>query len=678
MLSLVTSPNPLLAVSTPIPFDQVRPEHVQPAITHLISQARARIDEIAATPAPLTYWNTLAALDCATEPLDLAVAVVRHLEAVVTTPELRAAWNAVQPEISAFYSTIPLHEGLWTALKSYAATGDASSLQGVRARFLRKTLDAFRRHGADLNPEGKKQLEAIEVELSVLTTKFAQNVLDATAAFEYFIDDEAKLAGLPPSAISAARHGAESKGRSGWRFTLQAPSYLAVVTYLDDASVRELFYRAYNSRAAEPNAALITQILDLRRRKAALLGFAHFADFNLVDRMAKTGAAARAFLDDLCARTGPAFQRENAELAAFAGVPALNPWDIAYWAEKQRAAQYAFEEEDLRPYFPVHQVVAGMFDLVRRLYGISVVEGPAVPVWHPEVKFYEIRDEDGVLLSAFYADWFPRETKRGGAWMDAFVTGAPLNVGSPEGAWRPHVGLMCGNLTPPVGDTPALLTHREVETIFHEFGHLLHHSLSRVEVKSLCGTNVAWDFVELPSQIMENWCWERESLDLFAHHWQTAEPIPGDLFRKLTAARTFRAANAQMRQVGFATVDLALHIDYDPASHGEVIAYANSLLSPFTPAPLPGGYAMLASFTHLFADATGYGAGYYSYKWAEVLEADAFTRFRREGIFNRETGRAFRESILSKGDSEDPAELFRRFLGRDPDPNALLQRLGLL
>jgi oligopeptidase A len=662
--------NPLLTLAHPLPFDRVQPEHVQPGIDELIRRSRARIESIASAPAR-SWKETMAALDAATDDLDIAVSVVRHLEGVVSTPELRAAWNAAQPAVSAFYSSIPLHEGLWRALNEFAETEEAQRLEGVRARFLKKTLDNFRRHGAALPPEGKKKLEELEVELSTATTKFAQNVLDATAAFEHCITDEAGLAGLPPSARAAARADAAARGRDGWRFTLHAPSYLAVMTYLDDRSVRERFWRAYNRRAAEANAPLIARILELRREKARLLGYRNFADFALADRMAKEGAAAQAFIRDLRGKTEPAFRRENEELEQFAG-RALEPWDIAYWAEKLRAERYAFEEEDLRPYFPVEQVIDGMFSLASRLFGIRVAPGPAVPVWHPEVKYYEIRDADGELLGGFYTDWHPRDNKRGGAWMDSFITGHWQ-----DGRWIPHVGLICGNLTAPVDGKPALLTHREVETIFHEFGHLLHHCLSRVEVKSLAGTNVAWDFVELPSQIMENWCWERPSLDLFARHFETGDPMPEELFRKMRAARTFRAANAQMRQLGFATVDLALHIDYDPARDGSPVEYANSILREFAPAPLPDDYAMLASFTHLFADPTGYGAGYYSYKWAEVLDADAFTRFQREGVFNEKTGREFRQAILERGDSEEPIVLFRRFMGRDPDPRALLERLGL-
>ncbi|MGC8759597.1 MAG: M3 family metallopeptidase [Bryobacteraceae bacterium] len=667
----VTPDNPLLRLQHPLPFDRIRPEHVLPAMEALIARCRERIDAIAA--ASVRSWqDTMAALDAATDDLDVASGVVRHLEGVVSTPELREAWNAAQPAVSAFYSSIPLHEGLWRALNEYAATDEARALAGVRARFLHKTLDSFRRHGAALPAEGKKRLEQIDVELATTTTKFAQNVLDATAAFEYYIEDEAGLAGLPPSARDAARADARARGRGGWRFTLHGPSYLAVMTYLDHRGVRERFWRAYNRRAAAENAPLIARVLELRREKARLLGYGNFADFALADRMAKNGATAQAFVRDLREKTEHAFRRENRELEQFAGA-SLEPWDVAYWAEKLRAERYAFEEEDLRPYFPVGQVIDGMFRLASRLFGITITPGPSVPVWHPEVKYYEIRDESGELLGGFYTDWHPRDNKRGGAWMDAFLTGRPA-----DGRWLPHIGLICGNLTAPVDGRPALLTHREVETIFHEFGHLLHHCLSRVEVKSLAGTNVAWDFVELPSQLMENWCWEREALDLFARHWQTGEPMPEELFRRMRAARTFRAANAQMRQLGFATVDLALHIDYDPARDGDPVSYANRILREFSPAPLPDDYAMLASFTHLFADPTGYGAGYYSYKWAEVLDADAFTRFLREGIFNEKTGREFRDAILARGDSEEPIVLFRRFMGRDPDPQALLVRLGLL
>jgi oligopeptidase A len=622
------------------------------------------------------------ALDTLTEPLDWAMGVVRHLESVATYPELRAAFNAVQPEVSAFYTGIPLDAGLWQNIKAFAATPEAAALSGERRRFLEKTIDTFRRHGADLDRAGKEALEALDVELTQVTTKFAENVLDSTNAFELVLTEEKSLAGLPPTATASARESAQRKGLAGWRFTLQAPDYFAVMTYLDDANVRRQVYDAFSVRATEAgrdNRPLLARILELRGKKAALLGFRDFADLVLEDRMAHTGARALDFLEDLKTKTERRFAEENGELHEFrrsiegAAAPELAPWDVAYYAEKQRAALYAFEEEALRPYFPMERVVAGMFELVGRLYGIRVEEESGVPAWDAAVRYYSVRDGNGEFLGGFYADWYPRENKRGGAWMDALITGGPGPA-----AFRPHLGLICGNLTPPVGGKPALLTHREVETIFHEFGHLLHHLLSRVETRSLAGTSVAWDFVELPSQIMENWCWERPALDLFARHFESGEPIPDDLFQKMKRARTFRAANAQMRQLGFGFIDLALHTRYDAARDGDIVAYTRRILQEFSPAPLPENHAMIAAFTHLFAAPVGYGAGYYSYKWAEVLDADAFTRFRDQGIFSREVGAQFRGEILSKGDSEDPAVLYKHFMGRDPDPDALLKRLGLL
>jgi len=673
--------NPLLALDFRIPFDKIRAEHVEPGIRKLLEDARARVDVLAAGCPEPAFANTMAPLDDLTEPLDRAMGVVKHLETVATYPEFRAAHNVVEPEVSQFYSSIPLNAGLWNALKRYAATPEALSLEGARRRFLKKSLDDFRRHGAELDAAGKKQLEEIEVELSTITTKFSEHVLDSTNAFELILTDESQLAGLPESARDAARESAARKKQEGWRFTLQAPSYVPLMTYLDDAAIREHVYRAFVTRSTSgefDNRALVARILELRRQRALLLGFANFADLVLEDRMAHSGEQALAFVAKLRERTQAHFERESAELAAFRrqleGPQAPEPaaWDVAYYAEKLRKSVYDFDEEALRPYFPLESVVAGMFEIVSRLYGIRVVEESGAPAWDPAVRYYTIRDADGAPLGSFYADWYPRENKRGGAWMDAFITGRLTRAGL-----QPHLGAICGNLTPPSGGKPALLTHREVETIFHEFGHLLHHSLSKVEVRSLAGTNVAWDFVELPSQIMENWCWEREALDLFARHYQTGEPVPEELFAKMKRARTFRSANAQMRQLGFATLDLLLHTRYAPQTDGDAVDFSRRVLQEFSAAPLPPENATIASFTHLFANPVGYGAAYYSYKWAEVLDADAFTEFQRRGIFSAEAGHAFREKILSRGDSEDPAELYRAFMGRDPDPEALLERAGL-
>ncbi|HVT93539.1 MAG TPA: M3 family metallopeptidase [Bryobacteraceae bacterium] len=668
--------NPLLKMEFRIPFDRIGAGHVEPAIDRLLQQAGRRLDAIAAYPGERNYENTLAALEGATEDLEYAAGVVRHLESVATTPELRAAHNATEPKVSAFFAGIPLNAGLWKAVQACAASDQARALPPVRARLLKKTVDSFRRHGAELNPDQKKKLEELDVELTRATTKFAENVLDSTNEYELIVTDEAQLAGLPESARAAARASAEAKGKDGWRFTLQAPSYLPLMTYLDDRDIRRDCWLAYNRRATSgdrDNRPLIRKILELRQAKASLLGFRDFSDLVLEDRMAHDGETAEAFLTGLTGKTEARFERENQELREFAGMT-LEPWDIGYWAEKMRQKRYDFDEEELRPYFPVEQVIAGMFEIVSRLYGIRVVEETGAPVWDPAVKYYRIEEPStGRKLAAFYADWFPRENKRGGAWMDSLITGSPTSrLGTA------HVGLICGNLTPPVDGKPALLTHREAETIFHEFGHLLHHCLSDVEVRSLAGTNVAWDFVELPSQIMENWTWEREALDLFARHWQTGEAIPEDLFQKMKRARNFRAANAQMRQLGFGVVDLALHRRFAKNPEEDVMAYGRRVLQRFSPAPLPEDYGMLAGFTHLFSSPVAYAAGYYSYKWAEVLDADAFSRFRKEGIFSAAAGAAFRKNILSKGDSEDPAQLFREFMGRDPNPDALLERSGLI
>jgi oligopeptidase A len=677
-----TAENPLLHLQDGIPWDRIRGEHVEPAVQALLAEARAKLDALVAEPAPRTYQNTLLALELVTERLELAMGVVGHLESVATTPELREAYAAVQPPVSEFFSGIALSEGVWNAIKTFAQTDEAKALTGTARRFLDKTVADFRRSGADLDPAGKKRLSEIDVELAQLTLRYSQQVLDATNAFELIVEDRDKLAGLPEGAIDAARASAEAKGKSGYRFTLQAPSYLPVMTYLDDRSIREQMYRGYNTRASAgqyDNRPLVRRILELRREKAKLLGYATFADLVTEDRMAKSGRAAREFVGTLHEKTERHFDRENAELADFRkelegpNAPALEPWDVSYYAEKLRRARYDFDDEALRPYFPADRVLAGLFAIASRLYGVRIEPIPGAPVWHPSVSAYRLVEPDGRTSATFYVDIWPRESKRDGAWMHGLVTGVWADV-----APSTHLEVLAGNLTPPLGDKPALLNHREVETLFHEFGHLMHHASSRVEVRTLAGTNVAWDFVELPSQIMENWCWERDALDLFARHWQTNEPIPEAMLSRMRAARTFRTANAMMRQLGFAEVDLALHIDWNPEKDGDPVTYGREILERYSAVPLPPEHAMIASFSHLFASPVGYAGGYYSYKWAEVLDADAFSRFKREGIFSADVGAAFRTEILARGDSEDPMVLYRRFMGREPTLEALLERDGLV
>ncbi len=671
--------NPLLSREFRIPFDRIAPEHVGPAVRQALSDAEQELAQLIAQHEERTYDNTIQRLDDLLERLGRVVGPVSHLIGVENTPELRDAYNAVLPEFSAFYARLPLNEGLWRAVRSYAESAEAQSLGGVRRRHFEKTVREFLRAGADLPPETKKRVEAIRVELSQLHTDFSDNTLDATNAWELVVTDPADLAGLPETARVQARAAARARGQEGWRFTLQLPSYGPFMQYAENRELREQMYTAYTSRASggeHDNRPLIGRILELRRELAALLGYRNYADYTLEENMAGSGDRALAFLTDLANRTRPHWEAEIRELLEFTrdalGLRELEPWDVAFAIERMRQARFDFDEEELRPFFSLDRVLEGMFEITRQLFGIVVEERPIAEVWHPETRFYEIRDEaTGTHLASFYADWFPRESKRGGAWMDDLITGGPFG-----NEFAPHLGLMVGNFTPPTGDTPALLTHREVETTFHEFGHLLHHSLSRVDVAARAGTNVPRDWVELPSQIMENWAWERDALDLFARHWQTGEPIPDQLFAKMCATRTFMAAHAQMRQLSFGVTDLELHIHYDPERDGDVVEYAQRIYSQFQIRPEYARFHPFNTFTHVFAG--GYAAGYYSYLWSEVLDADAFTRFQREGIFSRETGRAYVDAILSRGDSADAAELFREFMGRDPDADALLRRnLGI-
>jgi oligopeptidase A len=687
--------NPFLDSSFNIRWSALRPEEIEPAISLALKRAQEAIDAIATRDvSTLTYQNTFQALERATEELNQAWGKVTHLQSVADSPELRAAHNAMLPLVSTFYARIPLNDEVWRRLKFVADSDEGRALTGIHRRFVDETVADFRQAGADLPAGPRGRLEALQSELSQLTQKYSENVLDATNAWQLVVEDESRLLGLPEHAKAAARSGAESKGVAGWRFTLHQPSQEPFMVYLQDAGLRREMWQAgvgLGARDPYDNTGLISRILHLRAEKAALLGHSHFADLVLQRRMARSGQAALHFLSDLQTRAAAAFAHESRELEAFraqqtTGVIApLAPWELAFWSEKLRQERYSFDEEILRPYFPMNRVVAGLFELVQRVFGLQIDERattagaglgttPVVETWHSEVKYYDVRDRSGRHVGSFYADWHPRESKRGGAWMNYLITGEPQT----SGPRTPHLGLICGNMTPPAEGRPALLTHREVETIFHEFGHLLHHLLGEVEIKSLNGVNVAWDFVELPSQLMENWCWERASLDLFARHFETGAAIPEEIFQKMMAAKNFRSASATMRQIALAKMDLLLHTrtaefavapDIEPLARA---AIAECLVPTEPPAP-----TIIKRFTHVFSDPVGYAAGYYSYKWAEVLDADAFTRFKREGIFNAQTGADFVTHILSRGNSADPAELYHAFMGRDPDLNALLRRSGL-
>ncbi len=688
------SANPFLDPSFLIRWSAHTPDQIAPAIESALVAAQAAIDTIARiNPEAATFENTFLALEKAGESLNFAWGKVTHLQAVADSPALREAHNAMLPQVSAFSAAIPLNQGLWAALQAGAASPSGRTASGVWARLREETLAGFREAGADLPADKRARLEALESELAQLTQKYSENVLDATNAYEVVTSDETRLRGLPPHAVMAARESARRKGHGtdaqpAWRFTLHGPSQEPVMLYAEDESLRRELWSGAVAVGAEAeggkwdNGPLVQKILALRDEKARLLGKAHFADLVLTRRMAKTGARALDFVTDFESRCRSAFARENSELEQFkaqqTGQPAgrLKAWEVSYWSEKLRQERYRFDEEELRPYFEVGRVQAGLFELATRIFGLRITERTVTPEekWCDEVKYYELHDEKGRHLGSFYADWHPRESKRGGAWMGYLLTGEPADANQPR---QPHLGYICGNMSPPTPGRPALLTHREVETIFHEFGHLLHHLLGEVPVKSLNGVNVAWDFVELPSQIMENWCWERESLDLFARHHESGAPLPEELFAKMKAAKNFRSACATMRQVQLAKMDLLLHLRAGEFTGGDLEAKARALVADCMVPTEPPARTLVRRFNHLFSDPVGYAAGYYSYKWAEVLDADAFTRFQHGGIFSRQVGAEFVEHVLSRGNSEDPAVLFRRFMGREPDPSALLKRSGL-
>ena len=678
--------NPLLQDDFRPPFHRIGSEHVEPGTRAALEEAQAELDAIAGSGETPTWHGTIGRLDDLAEKLSRRLTPASHLISVAETPELREAYNAVLPEISAFWSSLPLDEGLWKRVRDFAETEEAEALKGVARRHLDKSLQEFRRAGADLPAEAKERLQALRVELAQLEQRFSENVLDATAAYEYTVTDEGRLSGIPEAARRRARASAEEKDIDGWLFTLQFPSVEPVFKYADDRELRRTMYMAYTTRCRDgeyDNRSLVARILRLRNEIASVLGYASYPDYRLEDRMARTGARAREFEWDLVARTRPYWERDAAELTAHAAaleLDGLEPWDVAYVMENLRKVRYDIDDEAMRPYFPLEKVLDGIFQIAHQVFGFRVEERKIEEVWHEDVRYYEIFDEEGTLSGAFYTDWFPRKEKRQGAWMGDFVTGGP----SPDG-FAPHLGVICGNFTPPDGDTPALLTHREVETAFHEFGHLLHHCTSRVEVGSRGGIKVAWDWVELPSQLMENWCWEREALDLFARHHETGDAFPQDLFERMVAARRYMGGWGQLRQLSYGTVDLFLHgelaaglpvpaegEDLDAAQGEEVMLAARDHFRDFAVSDSFADHHILTSFGHLFAG--GYDAGYYSYLWSEVLDADVFTRFKREGIFNGDTGRSYVACILSRGDSAEPEELFREFMGRDPDPEALLER----
>lgn len=701
-----------------IRWSTLTPDQIEADICNALGDAQVAVDTVAARHTDpletLTYTNTIAALDVGLETLHRAWGLVSHLDAVNNSQKLRQAHNAMLPQVTEFLASIPLNEQLWQTLKAFGESSASDQLSATKQRHVHETLADFREQGADLPADQKARAGEIQKRLAERTQTYAEHCLDATNAWEKIIVDTTELAGLPESAIAAARQSAKQKGHDkGWRFTLQAPSLIAVLTYADSDELRRELWHAHAAIGRNPpqdNRTLVREILELRHEFAQLIGHANFADHVTERRMAASGEAALQFGEAIFNKIQTQFVDEVHALRQFkadrTGEPRdlLQPWEAGYWAEKQRKANYDFDEEALRPYFPINRVINGLFDIAQQLFGLRIEERkvsyagdttecdnpdtkPERPnhpksqvsnpeVWHPEVKFYDLFDADsGEQLGAFYADWHPRESKRSGAWMNYLITG---NRDSSVGPRTPHLGLICGNLTPAIGDQPACLTHREVETIFHEFGHLLHHLCGEVEVKALNGVNVPWDFVELPSQIMENWCWDRDSLDRFARHHETGEAIPLHLFDKMLAARNYMKASANVRQLSFGKIDLKLHTDWPVSGKQDLDAFIKGQLTGYTTDYKTEPKSNVFNFNHLFSSPTGYAAGYYSYKWAEVLDADAFTRFHREGIHNPATGRAFRTEILAKGNAEDPEQLFKNFMDRAPDPDALLRRDGLI
>ncbi|MCC6201613.1 MAG: M3 family metallopeptidase [Gammaproteobacteria bacterium] len=670
--------NPLLAPFELPPFGVIRPEHIVPAITSLLDEARTTIAQLLVTVTAPTWANLMEPLAELDDRLTRAWSPVEHLNAVVNTEELRAAHDACLPPITTYYTELGQNPVLYRLLQRLAASD--TGLDAAQRKAIDDRLLAFRLAGAELDELARQRLLAIQTELASLGAQFQQNVLQATDAFSRRYDSVAPLAGLPESALAQA---AQAAAGDGWLLTLQAPSYLAVMTHAADRTLRREFYLAYQTRAAatgphDPrwdNTPLIERILALRQELAGLLGFANYAALSLATKMATSPDQVLGFLDDLALRSVPAAQAELRDLVEFAtadlgGAP-LEPWDLAYYAEKLRRQRFDLSQEALKPWFPLERVLTGMFAIVRRIYGVEVTPLDGVDTGHADARCYQIHDVHGALRGRFYLDPYARVRKRGGAWMHHLRNrrriGAHLQL--------PAAFLVC-NFTPPLGEVPALLTHNEVTTLFHEFGHGLHHLLTRIDYPEVSGINgVEWDAVELPSQFMENWCWQPEALALISGHHATGAPLPATEIAKLRAAKNFHAALQMVRQLEFGLFDMQLHMRLpapDGAGVEQLISAIRERLKVLRP---PAAVRFQNGFSHIFAG--GYAAGYYSYKWAEVLSADAFASFREEGVFNPDTGRRFLQEILERGGSRKALDSFVAFKGREPRVEALLQDAGL-
>ncbi|WP_321149860.1 oligopeptidase A [Aeromonas jandaei] len=676
--------NPLLSMDSLPPFSQIQPDHVQPAVTQAIADCKQKIKDVLAHSEPHTWDSLIAPLEEVNDRLARIWSPVSHLNSVLNSEALRAAHDACLPLLSEFQTYVGQHEGLYQAYLALSESDDFPRLGGAQRKEIQNTLRDFRLSGIGLPAEAQQRYGEIQARLSELASRFSNNVLDATQGWHKLVADEAELAGLPESVLAAARQMAELKGKEGWLFTLDIPSYLPVMMYADNRELRAEMYEAFTTRASDQgpnsgkwdNSAIMTELLTLRSELARLLGFANYAELSLATKMADKTSQVVDFLTDLAAKSLPQGKAELEEIRAFAaeqhGQSELAAWDIAYYAEKLKQHKFSISDEQLRPYFPANKVVKGLFEVVKRVFGMKVRERLGIDTWHPDVRFYDIFDSEDELRGSFYLDLYAREHKRGGAWMDVCLGRRYRQDGSLQ---KPVAYLTC-NFNGPVDGKPALFTHDEVVTLFHEFGHGIHHMLTRIDVAGVAGINgVAWDAVELPSQFLENWCWESEALAFISGHYETGEPLPADLLEKMLTARNFQAAMQMLRQLEFALFDFRLHQEFDPAKPEQIPALLDEVRSQVAVMTPPAFNRFQHSFSHIFAG--GYAAGYYSYKWAEVLSADAFSRFEEEGIFNPATGQSFLQNILEKGGSKEPMELFRAFRGREPKVDALLRHSGI-
>jgi oligopeptidase A len=672
--------NPLLDFSGLPRFSEIAPEHVTPAVDQLLGENRALVGELQSASSEPTWEAFVQPLEDANERLARAWGQVSHLNAVMNSPELREAYNANLPKITQYHAELAQNQSLFEKYKRLEASLGYATLTQARRKIIEHELREFRLGGAELAADKKARFLAIQEELAALGARFEENLLDTTNAFALYVQSAEEVSGIPADVLQAARESAEKEGRPGWKFTLHAPSYLPVQQYADSRKLREKMYQAYATRASEfgkaewDNTPLIRRILELRAEAAKLLGYANFAEVSLVPKMASSPEEVVGFLQDLAAKARPFAERDLAELSAFAaaelGLAPLQAWDIPYVSEKLRARRYAFSEQEVKQYFMEPEVLAGMFRVVEAIYGLRVLRGEA-PVWHPDVRFFNICDHDGGVVGQFYIDLYARNSKRGGAWMDDAIGRRRRGTG----VQIPVAYLTC-NFSRPVGGRPALFTHDEVVTLFHEFGHGLHHLLTDVDEIGVSGINgVEWDAVELPSQFMENFCWEWEVLSHMARHVDTGEVMPRELFDKMLAAKNFHSGLQMVRQLEFSLFDMHLHYDFDiggPTTVQQLLERIRSQVAVIIPPPYN---RFPNSFSHIFAG--GYAAGYYSYKWAEVLSADAYSLFEENGVLNEAIGRRFRSEILGVGGSRPALESFVAFRGRGPTIDALLRHNGM-